>query len=270
MALVHLNFESECLGNNTDVSIILPDKPHGTTPENFYANGKKYPVLWLLHGTFGDYTDWVRKSSIERYATARDLIVVMPSGLNSNYLNWPGFGTGYRAWDYLFDELMPLVHNWYPASSKREDNYIAGLSMGGRGVFQYAAGRPEKFAAAAVLSCAPNDLHKIQLDPNATGDQAAFSQRTRNLMDNFGGMEGYLQSPANVGDKLPALIQEGNLPRLYFCSGTDDFLYPNYVAFKEYAQQIGLPATFEEADGFAHEWAFWDLFIQKALDFFGL
>ena len=70
MALVHLNFESECLGNNTDVSIILPDKPHGTTPENFYANGKKYPVLWLLHGTFGDYTDWVRKSSIERYATA--------------------------------------------------------------------------------------------------------------------------------------------------------------------------------------------------------
>ncbi len=50
MALVHLNFESECLGNNTDVSIILPDKPHGTTPENFYANGKKYPVLWLLHG----------------------------------------------------------------------------------------------------------------------------------------------------------------------------------------------------------------------------
>ena len=126
MALVHLNFESECLGNNTDVSIILPDKPHGTTPENFYANGKKYPVLWLLHGTFGDYTDWVRKSSIERYATARDLIVVMPSGLNSNYLNWPGFGTGYRAWDYLFDELMPLVHNWYPASSKREDNYIAG------------------------------------------------------------------------------------------------------------------------------------------------
>ena len=174
MALVHLNFESECLGNNTDVSIILPDKPHGTTPENFYANGKKYPVLWLLHGTFGDYTDWVRKSSIERYATARDLIVVMPSGLNSNYLNWPGFGTGYRAWDYLFDELMPLVHNWYPASSKREDNYIAGLSMGGRGVFQYVAGRPEKFAAAAVLSCAPNDLHKIQLDPNATGDQARF------------------------------------------------------------------------------------------------
>ena len=92
-------------------------------------HGKKYPVLWLLHGTFGDYTDWWRKSSIERYATARDLIVVMPSGLNSNYLNWPGFGTGYRAWDYHFDELMPLVHNWYPASSKREDNYIAGLSM---------------------------------------------------------------------------------------------------------------------------------------------
>ena len=149
MSILTYNFESEYLKNNHEVTVILPDKPREQTPADFYGSGKKYPVLWLLHGTFGDHSDWLRKSMIELYACENDLIVVMPSGLNSNYLNWPGFGTGYRAWDYLFDELMPLVHNWYPASSKREDNYIAGLSMGGRGVFQYVAGRPEKFAAAA-------------------------------------------------------------------------------------------------------------------------
>ena len=78
MSLVHLNFQSQYLGNNTDVNVILPDKPWDKTPAQFYAGGEKYKVLWLLHGTFGDYTDWLRKSNIESYATARSLIVVMP------------------------------------------------------------------------------------------------------------------------------------------------------------------------------------------------
>lgn len=271
MALLHLNFESECLGNNTDVSVILPDRPRDLSPAKFYSSGKKYPVLWLLHGTFGDYTDWIRKSMIEIYARERNLIVVMPSGMNANYMNWPGFGTGYRAWDYLFDELMPLVHHWFPATDKREGNFIAGLSMGGGGAIQYAAGHPEKFAGAAVLSYAPSNLRNTVLDPpQASGDQAAFNRRTRNLVENFGGMEGYLQSPLNVWDRLPELIREGNLPKLYFCCGKEDFLYDRYLAFKEYAQGLGLPATFEEEEGYTHEWRFWDRYIQKALDFFGL
>ena len=61
MSLIHYNFESQYLNNNTDVNIILPDKPRDKTPEQFYGSGKKYKVLWLLHGTFGDYTDWIRK-----------------------------------------------------------------------------------------------------------------------------------------------------------------------------------------------------------------
>mgnify|MGYP001136367964 CR=1 FL=1 len=271
MALVHFNFESECLATNTDVNIILPDKPRDLTPAEFYGNGEKYKVLWLLHGTFGDYTDWIRKSNIELYACEKDLVVVMPSGNNANYVNWPGFCTGYNAWDYLFDELMPLVYNWFPASPKREDNFIAGLSMGGNGALQYAAGHPEKFAAAAILSCAPVNLHSIGV-PGKASDKAnaAFNRRTQNIIDNFGGMEGYLQSPVNVWDKLPELIKAGSLPRLYFCIGEDDFLFERYTSFKAYAQGLGLDATFEECPGYQHEWRFWDLFIQKALTFFGL
>lgn len=133
MALVHLNFSSKALGGNTDVNILLPDLPRGQSPAEFYASGKKYPVLWLLHGTYGDYTDWLRKSNVELYACEKELIVVMPSALNTDYANWPGFGLGYQAADYLTEELMPLVYGWLPASPKREDNFIAGLSMGGRG-----------------------------------------------------------------------------------------------------------------------------------------
>ena len=96
MSLIHYNFESQYLNNNTDVNIILPDKPRDKTPEEFYGSGKKYKVLWLLHGTFGDYTDWIRKSNIELYACERDLIVVMPSGLSTSLKARMASGTPLR------------------------------------------------------------------------------------------------------------------------------------------------------------------------------
>ena len=158
MALVTFEFESQYLGNNHTVGVILPDKPRNLTPQEFYGSGKKYKVLWLLHGTFGDYSDWIRKSMIELYACERDLIVVMPSAMNSNYANWPSFGMGFQMYDYIFEELMPLIYNWFPASDKREDNFVAGLSMGGRGTCVLALNHPEKFAGACVLSAVPSDL----------------------------------------------------------------------------------------------------------------
>ena len=79
----------------------------------------------------------------------------MPSAHNTDYTNWNGFGTGYRMYDYLAEELMPLVYAWCPASDKREDNFIAGLSMGGRGAIVYAYAYPEKFAAMYSMSCVP-------------------------------------------------------------------------------------------------------------------
>ena len=95
MALATLNFESQYLNGNTTVSIILPDKTRDVTPQSFYGSGNKYPVLWLLHGTFGDHSDWVRKSMIELYAREQDLVVVMPSALNSDYSNWDDCMMGY-------------------------------------------------------------------------------------------------------------------------------------------------------------------------------
>ena len=62
----------------------------------------------------------------------------------------------------------------------------------------------------------------------------------------------------------------GELPRLYFAIGKDDHLYASYAHFKAYAEKIGLPAVFEEVDGYHHEWRVWDFAIQKALAFFGL
>lgn len=262
MSLVHMNFESQYLGNNYEFSIILPDKPRRVHPKDFYGSGRKYKVLWLLHGTFGDHTDWLRKSNIELYACERDLIVVMPSAMNSNYSNWPNFGMGYAMFDFLTEELMPLVYNWFPASDKREDNFIAGLSMGGGGAIKYAVNHPDKFAAAAILSSCPRNLREIDLE--------TAPQRTKVSIMNAGGLDAYINSYENSWDKLPHLIAKGNLPRLYFACGTEDFLYDDFKKFRRYAEEIGLDAKFEEIPGYRHEWRFWDLTIQHALSFFGL
>lgn len=264
MALMRLNFESEYLAGNTEVTVILPDKTGKGTPAEFYGSGKKYPVLWLLHGTWGDHSDWLRRTRIELYAYERDVIVVMPTALNSNYANWPDFSLGYQMYDYLTEELMPLVYGWFPASDKREDNFVAGLSMGGMGTCVYAFSRPEKFGGAAVLSYAPVNFDTL----NKTMPE--LYERMSKSFPNYGGREGFLNSVENTWRIAGEKAGTGELPRLYVACGEDDKLYKLYQEFKEYAQSIGLEATFESEPGYRHEWRFWDMYIEKALDFFGL
>ncbi|MBQ7488724.1 MAG: hypothetical protein IJT77_14640 [Clostridia bacterium] len=263
MALMHFDFQSEYLKGNTTISVILPDKPWGMDPRKFYEKGKKYKVLWLLHGTYGDHTDWLRKSNIELYACERDLVVVMPDALNSNYANWEHFSIGYNMYDYMTEELMPMVYSWLPVSDKRDDNYIAGLSMGGRGTCVYALNHPELFAGAAVLSQAPRD---IEWDRKTN---PVFFERTQGSIDNRGGLEAYLASYENTWRVLDDAMQKGvDLPKLFFACGKQDHLYNAFVHFREHAEKCGLDATFVEVDGYKHEWRFWDLMIENVLDFF--
>ena len=110
MSLVNFNFESYYLKSNTNVLILLPDRPREEDPKSYYTSGEKYEVLWLLHGTFGDNTDWLRKSMVETYAREKNLILVMPTALNSNYSTWPKFSLGFDMYSFLIEELMPVVY----------------------------------------------------------------------------------------------------------------------------------------------------------------
>lgn len=274
MALVHLNFSSKYLSGSTDVNIILPDCARSAQPRDFYGNGKKYPVLWLLHGTFGDYSDWLRKTNVELYAEEKNLIVVMPSAQNTDYANWPGFGTGYQVFDYLTEELMPLVYGWFPASDKREDNYIAGLSMGGRGAIAYAWAYPEKFSVLYSMSCVPQDMRpaaeELESGEPAPNPWAALDrERNRARLQNAGGLAAYLSSPQNTWDKTKEIAKRTDAPRMVFSCGTADFvMYRHFRAFRAYAEELGLKAEFREVEGYNHEWRFWEMEIQRAIDIF--
>ncbi len=269
MAYIELDFESQYYGGNTQVSILLPDRDRAVTNKEFYESGRKYPVLWLLHGTHGDHTDWLRKSMVEVYAREREIIVVMPSAANSDYTDWPGFGTGYDSFRMIRDELVPLVHSWLPASDRPEDNFIAGLSMGGQGALKFALNCPDIFGAGAVLSFAPKDYDSLDdmLDGAIDGDTSRLSNAIRNA----GGQQAYRDSIDNSFRRVMEMHAAGTLPKLYFCIGTEDFLYDQlYVPFKKACMEKGVDILFEEVPGFGHEWRFWDPQIEKAMDFFGV
>lgn len=269
MALVTMNTESRYLRSTQSFTMILPDMPRARVPEEFYRERQDLPVVWLLHGTYGDHTDWVRKTNVERYAARKGVAVVMPSGLNSNYANWSGFMLGYDMYDYVLQELMPLVHHWFPVSSRREDNFIAGLSMGGRGTLTLALSNPERFAAAAALSASPRDFSTLTPAYLEANDPVAT--RFRRAIANAGGIDAFLASPENTWRVIDEKSSTGELPRLLFaCGGDDEYVMKDLLPFREHAERIGLDAEFLIRDGFTHEWDFWDLAIRDAFEFFGL
>jgi S-formylglutathione hydrolase FrmB len=45
-------------------------------------------------------------------------------------------------------------------------------------------------------------------------------------------------------------------------------MYKHFVKFREYAEKAGLDAEFIEIEGFDHEWRFWDLCVQDAIEKF--
>ena len=113
------------------------------------ASFRGHPTLWLLHGLSDDESIWSRSTSIERYVAPLGLSVVMPNVHRSFYTN---MHSGYRYWDFVSEELLEKARGFFPLSSARADNFVAGLSMGGYGALKLAVTLPEQFAAAASLS----------------------------------------------------------------------------------------------------------------------
>ena len=128
------------------------------------SESKPYKTLYLLHGLLGNCTDWVMNTNIQRLAEDRNLAVVMPSGENSFYVNQilPNNDFG----EYIGRELVEMTRRMFPLSHKREDTFIAGLSMGGFGALRNGLKYHETFGYIAVLSGA---LQIFEMSSEAPG-----------------------------------------------------------------------------------------------------
>ena len=133
MALLQVNYLSMALHRTTTMNVILPaDRmlPPGEEPQE----ERPFRTLYLLHGVIGNYTDWVTGTNIQRWAEEKNLAVVMPSGENSFYLDCDASETLYG--EFVGRELVEVTRKMFPLSRRREDTYLAGLSMGGYGALR--------------------------------------------------------------------------------------------------------------------------------------
>jgi putative tributyrin esterase len=253
MALIHCNFFSHVLGLCCSMDVILPQPKSEKAGQIPRLSHKRYPTLWLLHGMSDDQTIWQRRTSIERYVEPLQLAVVMPAVGRSFYTDME---KGARYWTFISEELPVIARSLFPLSDAREDNFVAGLSMGGYGAFKLAFSCPQKFAAAASLSGAL-DMATMPSRP----DESMVQEMTLIFGD--------LSKMAGSKNDLFFLAKHAassatDKPRLYQWCGTEDFLYQANVRFLKHAQSLGMDLTYGEGPG-AHEWRIWDQQIQEVL-----
>ncbi|MET7339281.1 alpha/beta hydrolase family protein [Nonomuraea sp. NPDC005650] len=132
--------------------IDVPGKVRLLLPPGYSKTAtRRWPVLWLLHGGGGSYTDWTAQGDADAIVGTRDVLVVMPdTGTCSGYMDWKDPGVPPHKWEsFHMGELYDLLKNEYRAGDRQA---IAGLSMGGGGAIGYAARFPGRFTAAASFS----------------------------------------------------------------------------------------------------------------------
>ena len=146
--------------------------------------------------------------------------------------------------------------SFFPLSDARDDNFVAGLSMGGYGAMKLALSHPDRFAAAASLSGA--------MDVEATRSGSLGSDRDR-LFRQIWGDESISGTPNDLFWLLDQCARSGGpRPKLYQCCGTEDFLYEQNLRFRDVVRRTDYDYTYEEGPG-AHDWAYWDAKIQDVL-----
>src|SRR5687768_15023344 len=121
------------------------------TPDN-YASATALPVVYLLHGYSGNYSDWVKKAKgFEKLADSYQLIIVCPDGNNSWYWDSP-VDNQYKYETYVASELITWIDSKYKTIKDKKGRAITGLSMGGHGALYLAFRHQDVFGAAGSMS----------------------------------------------------------------------------------------------------------------------
>lgn len=254
MALLHVNTYSKVLEQHISFDVLLP-----TDKENNDNLDKKYPTLYLLHGLSDDHTVWQRWSSLELQLGNMPLAVVMPTTLRGFYTDMK-YGPKY--FTYISEELPAICEKMFPLSTRREDRFAAGLSMGGYGAFKLGLRCADRFAAVASLSGALDAVESTE---------EAFDYRA--LLGDYRLIFGEKGEAIGSEDDLFAMAERAakekkELPKFFMWCGVEDKLYRENRLFNErFGDALGV--EYHEGDG-GHEWKMWDQHIADVLNWLPL
>lgn len=252
MAIFRGTIKSQKLMKETDITVIMP--------YDYPAQDQQVPcrVVYLLHGLGGNNACWTRYSNVERYARKYGIAVVMPDGYRSFYSN-AKFGR--PVYDYITEELPAMINSMFNVSTKREDTFITGQSMGGYGALKCALGRPDLYCAVGSISGVTDFQKRFPID-------RSDNTRAPEMRQIFGEEpvlpeDGDLFVLAERVAKLPA----DQRPKVFTCCGTEDFLYNYNISFKNLMERLPYDFRYMEWSG-VHDWVFFDEAIKRVFEFF--
>lgn len=244
MSVIRMHFFSETLGMCASANVILP------LPRDTAMPAQDLPVLYLLHGMGDDYTSWLRKTAVERYALEHGIAIVMPDGALSC---WEDMIHGRRYRSYITRELPKIIRSSFPVSRDREKTFIAGCSMGGFGALKLALSNPDQYSLAGCFSAAHFENRHDTPRHNA--------MLARVYGDRLDVYDARIAQDALEGNR-------GDLPlHIWHSCGDQDALKENALisrAFFERMESGSIGYTFEMLPG-RHDWALWDASLARFL-----
>lgn len=179
----------------------------------------------------------------------------MPAAANSFYTDMVH---GERYYSYITKELPAIMESAFSLSPKREDRFVAGLSMGGYGALKIGMSLPDRYSTIGSFSGAV----MLEESYSPSSNQSA---EFMHMMDNiFGSEEGLRSGDSNLSllaKKLSAAPEKA--PKMYIACGTEDFLFEaNEYFVSKFKDQ--LPIDYFTETG-THDWDFWDRHVKQFL-----
>lgn len=236
---------SRLTGRSMPYDVVLPPGYGLVT-----SRGRRYPVLYLLHGWGGHHDAWLKYTNLKQYAAAHRLIIVTPEGENGWYTDG-AVGANDKFESYFVEELMSDVDRRFRTIAERRGRGVAGLSMGGYGSMKFALKRPELFAFAASTSGA--------LDAASRTDDPS-------IMQTFGEPG----SATRTENDLPRLAREfpeerkSLLPFLYLDCGEKDLWFAANRDFAGILSERKFAYEYRQVPG-DHVWPYWDRQVQEIM-----
>jgi len=253
MAILHMNFRSDCISRSVYPVAFLPD-----------LNGWRdidppYPTLYFLPGYSGGALETAMFSNFTLFAMRFGVAVILADGENSFYTDDVQRGALFSR--YAGEELVQVTRSVLPLSHRAEDTFIGGISMGGYGALINGLRFKGTFSKIAMLSPAlgfkqPDD-RPLPGSPSPNGE----------IMATLGAWKEYSGSYKDYrAAALRAAKDKGAMPRMFLACGTEDALIRPARAFADEMAGAQVPLVWHEAPG-GHDHTFWKQALQPMFRF---
>ena len=218
-------------------------------PDN-YISDKTYPLVFMLHGHGGDYTQWSDIADLQQYSDKYNFLIVCPDGnYDSWYVDSPVLKES-QFESYFFNNLVPEVFS--DNSIDSNNIFITGLSMGGHGAINLFLNHPQFFKSAGSTS----GILDLLPFPNNWG-----------IKDVLGNQQTYRENwiKHSAIYNLDKII---NLDKKFIVDcGTEDFAYDVNRRFRDSCEAKGIKINYIQTSG-DHSYEYWSKSIIKHFEFF--